>query len=154
VLRLMVQDTGIGIEPEVVERLFTPFMQADSSMTRRFGGTGLGLSICRQLAQLMDGAVGVQSEPGKGSTFWCSLHLLVQSNEGMPIESESLHDRRVLVAGSHSGVRAWIAQMLAAEGAQVQCAVNGSETMQTVRRAFDMGTPFDAVLLDDNLGHE
>ena len=154
VLRLAVSDTGIGIEPEVVERLFTPFMQADSSMTRRFGGTGLGLHICSQLAQLMDGAVGVSSEPGKGSTFWCSLHLLVQGREGVAEPGEALSERRVLVACGHSGLRAWVTQMLCAEGALVQCAGNASETIQAVRFAFDRGASFDAVLLDENLGSE
>ncbi|SKA02413.1 PAS domain S-box-containing protein [Trichlorobacter thiogenes] len=78
-VRLTITDTGIGISPEARQKIFAPFTQADSSTTRRFGGTGLGLAICRQLAELMGGDIGLESEPGKGSSFYLDLPFGVSS---------------------------------------------------------------------------
>ncbi len=83
-LRCEVADSGIGIEPEVRERLFRPFTQADASTTRRFGGTGLGLSIVRHLVELMGGTCGMESEPGQGSTFWFTLTLQPAEHARVP----------------------------------------------------------------------
>jgi len=85
-LRCEVSDTGIGIEPAVRERLFRPFTQADASTTRRFGGTGLGLSIVRHLVELMGGTCGLESEPGRGSTFWFTLTLEPSGNTRVPAD--------------------------------------------------------------------
>ena len=74
-LRLAVEDSGIGVPAEVQARIFLPFEQADGSMTRRFGGTGLGLAICAELAERMDGSIGIESSPGQGATFWVDLPL-------------------------------------------------------------------------------
>ena len=85
-VRFEVEDTGIGIAPEVLERLFSEFEQADASTTRRFGGTGLGLAITRRLAQLMGGEVGAESVPGQGSRFWLTCRLM-RGHGSMPADS-------------------------------------------------------------------
>lgn len=74
-VRFEVEDSGIGIEAEALDRIFLPFEQADGTMTRRFGGTGLGLAICAEIVRRMKGRIGVESEPGRGSTFWVELPL-------------------------------------------------------------------------------
>src|SRR5690606_39015058 len=72
-LRFSVQDTGLGMSEDVQRKIFQVFTQADSSMSRQYGGSGLGLAICKQLAELMNGMVGVKSQPNKGSIFWCDI---------------------------------------------------------------------------------
>ena len=84
-LRFTVRDTGIGIAPEALARLFTPFTQADESISRRYGGTGLGLSICKRLAELMNGAIGTENQVGQGSTVWFEAPFArTASNETAP----------------------------------------------------------------------
>ena len=91
-VRFTVQDTGIGIEPEAISRLFTSFEQADHSTTRKYGGTGLGLALTKQLAELMGGGVGVDSKPGHGSQFWFTVRLSRVQATAISITSSSISD--------------------------------------------------------------
>ncbi len=101
-LRFEVRDTGIGLTPDERERLFQPFSQADTSTTRRFGGTGLGLAICRQLTEMMGGTIGVESEKGRGSTFWFTIRLPYTAEPSRPSGlPERLRKVNVLVVDHH-----------------------------------------------------
>ena len=91
-VRFTVEDTGIGIEPEAISRLFTSFEQADHSTTRKYGGTGLGLALTKQLAELMGGGVGVDSKPGHGSQFWFTVRLSRVQATTISITSSSISD--------------------------------------------------------------
>jgi two-component system, sensor histidine kinase and response regulator len=157
-LRLEVQDTGIGIEPADIERLFAPFEQADNSTTRRFGGTGLGLAISRQLVQMMGGVLDVHSHPGRGSVFWFELPLQqapASPDEAVEPSPEALREalrqlirRRgtvepLLVAEDDPVSREISTELLRLAGFDVDVACDGQEA---VERAA--GRRYAMVLMD------
>jgi signal transduction histidine kinase/ActR/RegA family two-component response regulator len=107
-LRFEVQDTGIGITPEVISRLFSAFEQADNSITRKYGGTGLGLAITRRLAELMGGDTGVESTPGVGSTFWFTV-TLKKSTEVLEAKVATDVDAEAVIRKHYAGCRILIA---------------------------------------------
>lgn len=147
-LRFEVRDTGIGLTPEQMGRLFESFQQADASTTRRYGGTGLGLAICKSLAELMGGEVGADSEYGKGSTFWVSLPL----ERGAPARQlqppASLRGRRVLVVDDNHTAATVLSEMLQSMGFHVDQAYSGLEALETLRQATQQQKPYGLLLLD------
>ncbi|ARN82923.1 ATP-binding protein [Methylocystis bryophila] len=152
-LRFEVQDTGVGIDAEKASRLFEPFIQADSAITRRFGGTGLGLSISKRLVELMGGAIGAEGAVGKGSTFWFELPFDLQPEGSLAAQASPQHANvgprlsglRCLVADDIPMNRVVIKQMLAREGAQATLAVDGQQALQYLQAE---PKAFDAVLMD------
>ena len=122
-LQVSVIDSGIGISPEAARRLFNPFSQADGSTTRKYGGTGLGLSICRKLVELMNGRIGVDSEPEVGSRFHFSARLLHSDDRrtfGDIINPTLLEGKRILVLGDAENTRRSLVECLTAWGAELE----------------------------------
>ncbi len=149
VVRFEVTDTGIGITPEVQARLFTPFVQADSSTTRRYGGTGLGLAICKQLAELMGGGVGVRSEPGRGSTFWCIVRLGKQTHPIPAIApSVDLKGRRILIVDDNESNRTILHHLASGWGMEDAVAEDAATALALVERKAAEGSRYDVAVLD------
>jgi PAS domain S-box-containing protein len=149
--RIEVRDSGIGVSTELRGLLFQPFMQADSSTTRRFGGSGLGLSICRELATLMDGEVGCDSDGEHGSSFWVDLPLHAAEDEDvtrpgeLAVPSQPLLGMRVLLAEDNPVNRLIVGSMLGRLGAEVVEAEDGADAV----RVASQSTPtLHAVLMD------
>ena len=152
-IRLSVADTGPGIDAATRARLFQPFTQADESTTRRYGGTGLGLSICRELAQLMGGSIGVDSEPGEGATFWVELPLPAVATPADVVDSgfdelQWLQGTHVLIAEDNPVNMMIAVAMLEDWGVRVAQASDGAMAIKAVDAALRDGQPFDAVLMD------
>jgi signal transduction histidine kinase/DNA-binding NarL/FixJ family response regulator len=168
-ITFQVIDTGIGIAPEQLPQLFSPFVQADASTTRRFGGTGLGLTISRRLAQLLGGDITVASTPGQGSTFTLVLETgslqgvawIANAQEALthnpapqpqPREDRTtrtaLAGLRVLLAEDTPTIRQLVATILAMAGAQVEGVENGLLACQKFAADQAAGRAFDVIVLD------
>jgi PAS domain S-box-containing protein len=151
-VRFTVRDTGIGISPEAQGRLFTAFSQADASTTRKYGGTGLGLAISKRLAETMGGSIGVDSQPGVGSTFWVEIPLpaepvrevaTVAPKPNTSSLSESTGVLRVLLAEDNATNQKVATLMIKKLGFEIEIASNGAEAVSAWRRG-----DFDLILMD------
>jgi PAS domain S-box-containing protein len=149
-LRFEVQDTGIGIDAEGQSKLFQSFSQVDASTTRKYGGTGLGLAISKQIVQLLGGDIGVESEVGRGSTFWFTVELTAQPQ--LPTiattEGANLAGKKLLVATNRAACFEAIANDCSAWNVQCEQAEDIAAALLALRRAVEADRPFDLVLVD------
>jgi CheY-like chemotaxis protein len=150
-----VTDTGIGMSPEEQLRIFRPFTQVDGSSTRRIGGAGLGLALSRRLAELLGGAISLESAPGQGSRFRLTLPCVAghfesspSEPEGAPSEAIDLAGRKILLAEDSSDNQRLIGTLLRRAGASVEIVGNGAEALEHALLALESGAPFDVVLMD------
>jgi two-component system sensor histidine kinase/response regulator len=147
-LRFSIQDTGMGMTKEQSARLFQPFMQADSSTTRKHGGTGLGLTICRRLVELMGGQIWLESEPGLGSTFLFTAWMgLGTPHDRSHIVPDGLRDLRVLVVDDNSAAREVMADALNGIAKKVDVVSSGAEAIAAVSQC-DAADPYGVVFMD------
>ncbi|MHA8097638.1 PAS domain S-box protein [Aquirufa antheringensis] len=153
-LEVRVSDTGIGISPTNLEKLFNAFQQVDNSTSKNYGGTGLGLAISREFCKMMDGDIGVESEEGKGSTFWFTIKLAIgdsslaaktKKDENLSI-SGTLHSvhARVLLVDDNATNRKVASQILMKAGCEVLMASSGQEAIDILQKDAN----FDLVLMD------
>ena len=150
ILNFTVKDTGVGIAPEYRDLLFLPFSQGDTSSTRKYEGTGLGLSICKQLVTLMRGEIGVESELGKGSTFFFSVHLdrppdMRTARQVLPPDIEGLN---VLVVDDLADSRVVMRKMLESMGFRVETLDSGAEALQRLEDNMLRNDPIELILMD------
>ncbi len=137
-IRFSVRDTGIGLTKEQISRLFRSFQQADASTTRKYGGTGLGLTISKKLSEMMGGNIGVESEPGKGTTFYFNAKFLRHDHEiikRIDTVPETLKQLRVLVVDDNDTFREVLKGYLEAFEFQVETASSGMEAIEKIRLA-------------------
>ena len=150
VVRFEVTDTGIGIEPVDLARLFEPFSQADASTTRRFGGTGLGLAIARQLVAAMSGTLGVDSQVGRGSSFWFTvpLGLADEGAQTWSVSGAGLAPGRVLVVDDNHTHRLMLTDQLAAWGMRADDVGDAESALRALADAAMGEDPYTLALLD------
>jgi signal transduction histidine kinase/CheY-like chemotaxis protein len=151
-VRCEVEDTGIGMDGTQSNRLFEAFQQADTSTTRRYGGTGLGLAICRQLVGLMGGSIGVNSSPGRGSSFWIEVSLATSEVEESSVEVQARHlgaqrPLRILVVDDNVPSQQFARHVLEKLGHEVFVTDSGENTIA----AWVRGNRHDVIFMDWNL---
>ncbi len=149
-LRFEVTDTGIGIPPDKTDRIFKKFTQVDSSTTREYGGAGLGLAICKTLVEMMGGTIGVQSAPGKGSTFWFEIGFTMPEGQVIPEKNYQglLKGKKILIVDDSVPVTELMTAYLLPSGAQCTCAISGSQALDILQAAQKAHLPFDVMLTD------
>jgi signal transduction histidine kinase/DNA-binding response OmpR family regulator len=149
-IRFGVSDTGIGIPQDRMDRLFQSFSQVDSSTTRKFGGTGLGLTISKQLAEMMDGQIGVESEEGGGSKFWFTAVLEKQpaGREEKIVVPEDIKGKRILIVDDNATNRYVLQEQLKMWECRNEEASNGVQALEELGRAVESKDPYEIAIVD------
>ena len=148
-LRISVEDTGIGIPAQAQEKIFEQFSQLDGSTTRQYGGTGLGLAICRRLVGLMDGAIGVSSEPGYGASFHVELRLPKGASTPEALRCDVVvAGVRALVVDDNATNREILQRQLQGWNMKVTCAADAESALALLERAHTAGEAFQLAVLD------
>ena len=147
-LQVAISDSGIGMNPEQLKRLFNAFEQADSSTTRKFGGTGLGLTISKHLIEMMDGQIRVESKPNVGSVFTFTLKLVVSGSKAAQHSAADLHGMRTLLVEDQEGTREMMLGILNSWGFLVETAESGEDGLNMALNASASGKPFELILVD------
>lgn len=148
-LRLEVSDTGIGIERSQFESIFEPFVQADGTSTREHGGMGLGLALCRRIVKLLGGRIGLESQPGQGSTFWAQVPLIHAEPARPPVQVS--HGATLIAVGSPAAAKGY-GFALDAIGLAEHEACQPGDAIARLLAARDAGRPFTAILADNGAG--
>lgn len=149
-LRFSVSDTGIGIPSDKIGKLFNSFTQVDASINRKYGGTGLGLAICKNLVELMEGEIGVDSQPQKGSTFWFTLRLLKQPEHSgdNACTLSNFNGLRILIVDGNSNSRSVVERYLRTMGINSQSATDGLTALELLRVGSANGEPYDLAIIE------
>ena len=151
-LRVAISDSGIGMSPEQQAKVFDKFTQADTSTTRIYGGTGLGLAISKQLCEMMGGKIGLDSELGKGSSFWFTLHLppchvdLDTSQSANP-----LRGKRIVHVADHPLTAQVLQELLTAQGMHSEACTSAFDALDRLQQAADAKLPFDFAILAEQM---
>lgn len=147
-IRLEVWDTGIGIEPSAIDRIFEAFVQEDGSTTRRYGGTGLGTTIAKQLVELMGGKLRVESTKGKGARFYADIRLPVQKQQEEEDCGRALAGLRVLLVGDEGTLEQQFAFLADEWGVSLTAVRSFDDALGLLARGIRLGNPINAVLAD------
>ncbi len=149
VLRIEVQDTGIGIAKKMQSHIFDEFSQADQSPSSQYGGTGLGLAICKKIIEAMDGKIGVDSVQGQGSTFWVEVSLELQDTWRTPARADGLFGFKFLIISSSPVVCRAVNAQLAGPGAEISCVGSYDEAVQALKD--HVSYPYTTLICDSAL---